>query len=53
MTPRSFGTFGFSLTLLMMPVLSNAQGVVAPASAVAGHGQSRENKVPPHAHSHG
>ena len=32
MTPRSFGTFGFSLTLLMMPVLSNAQGVVAPAS---------------------
>ena len=32
MTRRSFGTFGFSLTLLMMPVLSNAQGVVAPAS---------------------
>jgi 7,8-dihydropterin-6-yl-methyl-4-(beta-D-ribofuranosyl)aminobenzene 5'-phosphate synthase len=32
MTRRSLGTFGFSLTLLMMPVLSNAQGVVAPAS---------------------
>jgi hypothetical protein len=32
MIRRAFETFVFSLTVLMMPVLSNAQGVVAPAS---------------------
>ena len=30
---RALGTFGFSLTVLMMPVLSNAQGVVVGGSA--------------------
>ena len=33
MNLRAFGTFGFSLTVLMMPVLSNAQGVVVGGSA--------------------
>jgi hypothetical protein len=30
---RALGTFGFSLTVLMMPVLSNAQGVVVGGTA--------------------
>ena len=33
MNLRALGTFGFSLTVLMMPVLSNAQGVVVGGSA--------------------
>jgi 7,8-dihydropterin-6-yl-methyl-4-(beta-D-ribofuranosyl)aminobenzene 5'-phosphate synthase len=32
MIPRALGTLGFSLTVLMVPALSNAQGVVAPTS---------------------
>jgi 7,8-dihydropterin-6-yl-methyl-4-(beta-D-ribofuranosyl)aminobenzene 5'-phosphate synthase len=32
MIRRALRTFVFSLTVLIMPVLSNAQGVVAPAS---------------------
>jgi len=32
MIRRALGIFGFSLTALMMPLLANAQGVVAPAS---------------------
>ena len=38
MNLRALGTFGFSLTVLMMPVLSNAQGVV-------GGGSAPENRI--------
>ena len=38
MNLRALGMFGFSLTVLMMPVLSNAQGVV-------GGGSTPENRI--------